>query len=59
MLKIKDIVKCDSKGRVVIPRSIRDELGIKPGDKFDIVLSEDDLVVLSKKTIQGSEFKLP
>jgi AbrB family looped-hinge helix DNA binding protein len=49
-MKIKDVVKCDSKGRVVIPNSVREELGIKPGDKFDIILSDDDLVVLSKRT---------
>lgn len=51
-MKIKDILKCDSKGRVVIPQSIREELGVKSGDKFDIILSDDDLIVLSKKTLQ-------
>lgn len=48
-MKLKDVVKCDSKGRVVIPNSVREELGIHPGDKFDIILSDDDLIVLSKK----------
>jgi AbrB family looped-hinge helix DNA binding protein len=48
-MKIKDVVKCDSKGRVVIPNSVREELVIKPGDKFDIILSDDDLIVLSKR----------
>jgi AbrB family looped-hinge helix DNA binding protein len=58
MLKIKDIVKCDSKGRIVIPKSVRDELGINSGDKFDIVLSEDDLIVLSKKGGKKQEFEI-
>lgn len=49
MLKIKDITKCDSKGRVVIPKNIRRELAIQPGDQLDVILSEDDLVVLSKR----------
>ncbi len=42
MLKIKEIVKLDSKGRIVIPRSIREDLGVKPGAKFYIILSEDE-----------------
>jgi AbrB family looped-hinge helix DNA binding protein len=54
-MKIKDIVKCDSKGRIVIPQSVRGELGINPGDKFDIILSDDDLIVLSKKVSTESE----
>ena len=49
-MKLKDVVKCDSKGRVVIPQSVREELGVRPGDKFDIILSDDDLVVLSKRS---------
>ncbi len=52
-MKLKDVVKCDSKGRIVIPQSVREELGVNPGDKFDIMLSDDDLVVLSKRSESG------
>lgn len=51
MLKLKDIVNMDTKGRVVIPKSVRKELSIAPGDAFDLVLSEDDLIVLSKRPV--------
>jgi len=57
-MKIKDIVKCDSKGRVVVPQSIREELSVNPGDKFDIILSDDDLIVLSKRVPEEREFKV-
>lgn len=40
--------KLSSKGQVVIPEAIRNELGLKPGDQF-IIIAEGDVVIL--KTI--------
>ena len=49
MLKFKDIVKIDTKGRVVVPQTIRKELEISPSEKLDIMLTEDNMIVLVKK----------
>jgi len=37
--------KMSSRGQVVIPESVRSEMGLKPGSKF-IVLWQDDVVML-------------
>jgi AbrB family looped-hinge helix DNA binding protein len=36
--------KMSSRGQVVIPESIRDELGLEPGAQF-VVLGQDDVVM--------------
>lgn len=33
------------KGQVVLPKALRDELGIRPGDEVDITRQDDGLVV--------------
>jgi AbrB family looped-hinge helix DNA binding protein len=35
--------KIDQSGRCVLPKALRDQLGIKPGDKFDIEMTGDGL----------------
>ena len=42
-----DITKVSSKGQVVIPREIREQLGLKEGDSLQIE-KVGDLVVLKK-----------
>ena len=37
--------KVDNKGRIIIPRSIRDSLGIKSGDELILSVEEDKIVV--------------
>jgi len=37
--------KMSSRGQVVIPESVRSEMGLKPGSKF-VVLWHDDVVML-------------
>ena len=37
--------KLSSRGQVVIPESIREQLGLKPGDQF-IVVGQGDVVML-------------
>lgn len=49
MMKFKDMVKIDGKGRIVVPQSIRKELAIEPLEKLDIMLTEDDMIVIMKK----------
>lgn len=38
----------DDLGRIVIPKEVRRELGIKEGDKLDIQIDENKRIVLSK-----------
>ena len=42
--------KLTSKGRVTVPRQIRDRLGLKQGDKLTFTMLSDGTVVLRAKT---------
>ena len=41
--------KMSSKGQVVIPETIREKLGLKPGTQF-VVLADDGVVILKEIT---------
>lgn len=41
------IVKLDEKGRIVIPRDVRDKLGLKEGDTLTLDVQED-IITLSR-----------
>lgn len=47
MEEIEDVAKVSSKGQVVIPKEIRERLGILPGEKI-IVMTRDEEIVLKK-----------
>ncbi len=47
-----DIVKVTSRGQIVIPKSIRDDLGIKKGEKF-LAYDTDSTIIL--KMLKGLE----
>jgi AbrB family looped-hinge helix DNA binding protein len=50
---IIDVTKVSDKGQVVIPKEVRDRLGMGPGTKL-IVVATDDAVVLQKiETVAG------
>jgi antitoxin PrlF len=36
------------KGQVTIPKSVRDEVGMKPGDKLDVRTAADGSVIIEK-----------
>lgn len=40
------------KGQVVLPKALRDELGIRPGDEVDVTRQDDGLVV--RRATSGS-----
>lgn len=37
-----------SKGQLTVPKEVRDRLGLKPGDKVELVLSGDHMVTMRK-----------
>lgn len=39
------LVRLSSKGQLVIPKSVREELGLEPGDQFHLEVQEDRLVL--------------
>lgn len=39
-----------AKGQVVIPKSIRERVGLQPGDEVDFELRDDELVVRAART---------
>ena len=39
------LVRLSSKGQLVIPKSVREELGLEPGDQFHLEIQEDRLVL--------------
>ena len=43
--ELKPRTKMDGKGRVLIDKLIRDELGLKPGDVFEIELYDGKLLL--------------
>ena len=47
MAQEPEVTTISEKGQVVIPKSLRKELGIKPGTKF-IVYGRGDIVVMKK-----------
>ena len=44
-------IKISSKGQIVIPKSIRERLGLKEGDTL-IIASQDDVLILKKLTLE-------
>jgi antitoxin PrlF len=45
--QIEDMVKISSKGQIVIPKCVREKLGLRTGEKL-IVVSRDDEILLRK-----------
>ncbi|MEI7972082.1 MAG: AbrB/MazE/SpoVT family DNA-binding domain-containing protein [Actinomycetota bacterium] len=45
--------KVGPKGQVVIPKKFRDELGIEPGDKVVVSLSENGVLIQSVHTTKS------
>jgi len=41
-------VTVSSKNQIVIPREVRERLGVKPGDKLIVVVQDGDVIVLQK-----------
>ena len=49
-----ELTRLSSKGQVVIPQHVRDELGLKEGETFAVV-GKDDTVILKKIAVPSSK----
>ena len=52
-----DVTRVSDKGQVVIPKDIRDRLGMKEGSKL-LVMATDDAVILQKIELVGGKMKV-
>ncbi|MHA2250926.1 MAG: AbrB/MazE/SpoVT family DNA-binding domain-containing protein [Candidatus Kariarchaeaceae archaeon] len=41
-------IKVEERGRILIPKEIRDKLGLKPGSELEIILEEGKIKILPK-----------
>ena len=46
-----------SKGQVTIPKAVRDELGLKEGDRIAFRVLEDGTVIVEPETVELLELK--
>ncbi|OLS22043.1 MAG: hypothetical protein HeimC2_30970 [Candidatus Heimdallarchaeota archaeon LC_2] len=44
-------IKVEDRGRILIPKEIRDKLGLKPGSELEIILEEGKIKILPKMTL--------
>ena len=47
---MRDRVTLDRAGRIVLPKTVRDELQLAPGDSFDLVVHGDNLTLRPRRT---------
>lgn len=55
MEKLESIVKVSGKGQVVIPKEVREKLGIKTGGKLVVIVRDDDIILRKIEKISVSE----
>lgn len=53
MPAVLDMAKVTSKGQVTIPSSVRDQIGVRKGDKVLFVREDDGRVVLYNSNMQA------
>jgi AbrB family looped-hinge helix DNA binding protein len=55
MEKIEDVTKVSTKGQVVIPKEIREKLGILPGEKVVIMTRDEEIILRKAKKLSLEE----
>ncbi len=49
------VTKLGQRGQVVIPKDIRDEIGLKAGDFLEVVRKEGNIIIMPKKLVDKEE----
>jgi len=55
MEKLENIVKVSKKGQIVIPKEVRDVLGIKSGGKLAVIVRDDEIILRKIEKLNISE----
>jgi len=51
-----DMTKVSEKGQIVIPKEVRDKLGLKAGSKL-IIIATSDLMIIQKAELVGERMR--
>ena len=51
-----DMTKVSEKGQIVIPKEVRDKLGLKTGSKL-IIIATSDLMIMQKAELVGERMR--
>lgn len=54
---MKDVVTLDKAGRIVLPKPLRDELCLSPGDTLDVSVEGEQVMLRPRRTISPLEKK--
>jgi antitoxin PrlF len=54
--QVEAIVSVDARGQIVLPKEVRDKAGVKAGDKFVLVSSEDDGKICCLFLVKADQF---
>jgi len=55
MEKLESIVKISLKGQIVIPKDVRERLGIKAGGKLAVIVRDDEIILRKIERLDLSE----
>jgi len=51
-----DMTKVSEKGQIVIPKEVRDKLGLKAGSKL-IIIATSDIIIMQKAELVGERMR--
>lgn len=55
MEKLESIVRVSGKGQVVIPKEVREMLGIRAGGKLAVIVKDDEIILRKIENLNLSE----
>jgi len=55
MEKLENVVKVSRKGQIVIPKEVRDALGIESGGKLAVIVKGDEIILRKIEKLDISE----
>ena len=55
MEKLENVVKVSRKGQIVIPKEVRDALGIESGGKLAVIVKDDEIILRKIEKLDISE----